>query len=84
MTRSHQKGGGAPAGRPDTALDEVVKEFEAAESGGTGRAEARRRRHGEKGDGRQPTVKQGDALTPSEDAQEDAQKNAREDVADDT
>ncbi|MFD7541586.1 hypothetical protein [Streptomyces sp. NPDC059819] len=50
--------------RPDTALGEVLKEFEEAETHHVGRAEAGKsdRRAGEAGD----------ALTPNEEAQEDA------------
>ncbi|GAA3487460.1 MULTISPECIES: hypothetical protein [Streptomyces] len=50
------------AGRPETALDEALKEFEEAETRDVGRTDLPADHDGEAGD----------ALSPNEEAQEDA------------
>ncbi|MFI6048876.1 hypothetical protein ACIBCO_02160 [Streptomyces violascens] len=65
MTRHHQDSGPSepPASKdPDTALGEVLKEFEEAELRGTSGPERDDAHDGEAGD----------ALTPNEEAQEEA------------
>ncbi|MCX5387153.1 hypothetical protein [Streptomyces sp. NBC_00083] len=62
MTHPHQQDTGSSESHPDTALDEVLKEFEDAETRDPRRAGREDEHDGEAGD----------ALSPSEEAQEEA------------
>ncbi|MFF4186716.1 hypothetical protein ACFYZ9_26370 [Streptomyces sp. NPDC001691] len=62
MTHPRQQAPGSPSeAHPDTALDEVLKEFEEAETRGTKKPDREDAHDGEAGD----------ALTPNEEAQEE-------------